>query len=52
MAAVLFALVISFGELEMTIFLISPSVTTLPVAVLQYLNTMSIHSSPPSPCCK
>jgi putative spermidine/putrescine transport system permease protein len=37
MAAVLFALVISFGELEMTIFLVSPGVTTLPVAVLQYL---------------
>lgn len=37
MAAVLFALVISFGELEMTIFLVSPDVTTLPVAVLEYL---------------
>ena len=36
-AAVLFALVISAGELEMTLFLVSPGVTTLPVAVLQYL---------------
>lgn len=36
-AAILFAFVISFGELEMTMFLVSPGITTLPVAVLLYL---------------
>lgn len=33
----LFAFIISFENLEMTLFLTAPGVTTLPVAVLQYL---------------
>jgi putative spermidine/putrescine transport system permease protein len=36
-AAGLFAFVISFENLELALFLTSPGVTTLPVAVLQYL---------------
>jgi len=36
-AAGLFAFVFSFGNLEMALFLVAPGVTTLPVAVLQYL---------------
>lgn len=36
-AAALFAFVISFENLELALFLTSPGVTTLPVAVLQYL---------------
>jgi putative spermidine/putrescine transport system permease protein len=36
-AAALFAFVISFENLELALFLASPGVTTLPVAVLQYL---------------
>jgi putative spermidine/putrescine transport system permease protein len=36
-AAGLFAFISSFGNLEMALFLVAPGVTTLPVAVLQYL---------------
>jgi putative spermidine/putrescine transport system permease protein len=36
-AAGLFAFISSFGNLEMALFLVVPGVTTLPVAVLQYL---------------
>ena len=36
-AAALFAFVVSFENLEMTLFLVSPGVTTLPIAILQYL---------------
>ena len=36
-ASALFAFVISFENLELALFLTSPGVTTLPVAVLQYL---------------
>jgi putative spermidine/putrescine transport system permease protein len=36
-AAALFAFVVSFENLELALFLSSPGVTTLPVAVLQYL---------------
>ncbi len=36
-AAALFAFIISFENLEMTVFLVSPGVTTLPIAVLLYL---------------
>ncbi len=36
-AAGLFAFIASFGILEMALFLVAPGVTTLPVAVLQYL---------------
>ncbi len=36
-AAALFAFVISFENLELALFLTGPGVTTLPVAVLQYL---------------
>jgi len=36
-AAALFAFIISFENLELALFLSSPGVTTLPVAVLQYL---------------
>ena len=33
----LFAFITSFGNLEMALFLVAPGVTTLPVAILQYL---------------
>lgn len=36
-AAGLFAFVLSFGNLEMALFLVAPGVTTLPVAILEYL---------------
>ena len=36
-AAALFGFVISFGNLEMTLFLIGPGRTTLPIAILPYL---------------
>jgi putative spermidine/putrescine transport system permease protein len=36
-AGALFAFVFSFENLELALFLTSPGVTTLPVAVLQYL---------------
>jgi putative spermidine/putrescine transport system permease protein len=36
-AAGLFAFIFSFSNLEMALFLVAPGVTTLPVAVLQYL---------------
>jgi len=36
-AAALFAFIISFGNLEMTLFLVGPGRTTLPIAILQYL---------------
>lgn len=36
-AAALFSFVVSFGNLEMTLFLIAPGQTTLPIAILQYL---------------
>jgi putative spermidine/putrescine transport system permease protein len=36
-AGALFAFIVSFENLEMTLFLIAPGMTTLPIAVLQYL---------------
>ncbi len=36
-AAALFAFIISFDNLEMALFLAAPGVTTLPVAILEYL---------------
>jgi len=36
-AGALFGFVTSFGNLEMSLFLISPGMTTLPIAILQYL---------------
>ena len=36
-AAALFGFIISFGNLEMTLFLVGPGQTTLPIAILQYL---------------
>ena len=36
-AAALFSFIISFGNLEMTLFLVAPGQTTLPNAILQYL---------------
>ena len=36
-AGALFAFIISFENLEMTLFLTAPGVTTLPIAILQYL---------------
>jgi putative spermidine/putrescine transport system permease protein len=36
-AAVLFGFVSSFGNLEMSLFLVGPGRTTLPIAILQYL---------------
>jgi putative spermidine/putrescine transport system permease protein len=36
-AGALFAFIISFENLEMTLFLTAPGMTTLPIAVLQYL---------------
>jgi putative spermidine/putrescine transport system permease protein len=37
MAAALFAFIVSFENLEINLFLVAPGLTTLPVAVLQYL---------------
>jgi putative spermidine/putrescine transport system permease protein len=36
-AAALFSFLVSFGNLEMTLFLVAPGQTTLPIAILQYL---------------
>ncbi len=36
-AATLFGFVMSFGNLEMSLFLVGPGRTTLPIAILQYL---------------
>lgn len=36
-AAALFSFIISFENLEMTLFLITPGITTLPIAMLEYL---------------
>jgi putative spermidine/putrescine transport system permease protein len=36
-AAALFGFVMSFGNLEMSLFLVAPGQTTLPIAILQYL---------------
>ena len=36
-AAALFSFIVSFGNLEMSLFLIGPGRTTLPIAILQYL---------------
>jgi len=36
-AAALFGFVVSFGNLEMTMFLVGPGRTTLPITILQYL---------------
>lgn len=36
-AAALFSFVVSFGNLEMSLFLVGPGTTTLPIAILQYL---------------
>ncbi|CAN7354106.1 ABC transporter permease subunit [Bosea sp. LjRoot9] len=36
-AAALFSFVVSFGNLELSLFLVAPGQTTLPIAILQYL---------------
>ena len=36
-AAALFAFVVSFGNLEISLFLVAPGETTLPIAILEYL---------------
>ncbi|MBE9606871.1 ABC transporter permease [Acetobacteraceae bacterium H6797] len=36
-AGALFAFIVSFENLEMTLFLIAPGMTTLPISILQYL---------------
>jgi putative spermidine/putrescine transport system permease protein len=36
-AAALFSFVVSFGNLEISLFLVGPGQTTLPIAILQYL---------------
>jgi len=36
-AAALFGFVASFGNLEMSLYLVGPGRTTLPIAILQYL---------------
>jgi len=36
-AAALFGFVASFGNLEMSLFLVGPGRTTLPIAIIQYL---------------
>lgn len=36
-ASALFAFIVSFENLEMTLFLIAPGMTTLPISILQYL---------------
>ena len=37
MAGALFGFVTSFGNLEVSLFLVGPGNTTLPIAILQYL---------------
>ncbi len=37
-AAALFSFIVSFGNLEMSLFLVGPGKTTLPIAILQYLS--------------
>ncbi|MDE2572580.1 MAG: ABC transporter permease [bacterium] len=37
-AAALFSFIVSYGNLEMSLFLVGPGHTTLPIAILQYLN--------------
>lgn len=36
-AAALFSFVVSFGNIELSLFLVAPGSTTLPIAILQYL---------------
>ena len=36
-AASLFSFVVSFGNLELSVFLVAPGKITLPIAILQYL---------------
>ena len=36
-AAALFSFAVSFGNLELSLFLVGPGTTTLPIAILQYL---------------
>ncbi|MBN8957676.1 MAG: ABC transporter permease subunit, partial [Rhizobiales bacterium] len=36
-AAALFSFVVSFGNVELSLFLVAPGQTTLPIAILQYL---------------
>jgi putative spermidine/putrescine transport system permease protein len=36
-AAALFSFVVSFGNVELSLFLVAPGYTTLPIAILQYL---------------
>ncbi len=36
-AAALFSFVVSFSNLEISLFLVAPGETTLPIAILQYL---------------
>ena len=36
-AAALFSFVVSFGNIEVSLFLVQPGQTTLPIAILQYL---------------
>ena len=36
-AAALFSFIVSFGNLEISLFLVAPGTTTLPIAILQYL---------------
>src|SRR5262249_33718720 len=36
-AAALFSFVVSFGNIELSLFLVAPGQTTLPIAILQYL---------------
>jgi len=36
-AAALFSFVVSFGNLEISLFLVAPGQITLPIAILQYL---------------
>jgi putative spermidine/putrescine transport system permease protein len=36
-AAAMFGFISSFGNLEMSLFLVGPGRTTLPIAILQYL---------------
>ena len=51
-AAALFGFVVSFGNLEMSMFLVGAGRTTLPIAILQYLEYRIDPPLPPSLSCR
>jgi putative spermidine/putrescine transport system permease protein len=51
-AAALFGFVVSFGNLEMSMFLVGPGRTTLPITILQYLEYRIDPTIPRCRCCR